>query len=290
MLLKGKNIVITGAGRGIGREVAKACAKEGANVGLTSRTLEELNQTKREIEELNLGVKVIVRTADISKYNEVDKIFKEFSEELGLINGIIANAGWSRMIVTHECEPEMFSEIMDINVLGVFNTFKAAYPLLKKDDKKDKARFVITGSATYPSATPKFAAYVASKWAVVGFQKSVVIEYKRENISFNMILPSMTDTRLLRGPKAGDGNKAPGVMDPSDMNDYYLFLFSEEANRFNNNLIYSDDVSYVKKIMNEAPAEKKENWNSIKEYLEIKAPKTLANVKKLGKLIEFLVK
>jgi len=59
MLLKGKNVVITGSGRGIGKAVAIACAKEGANIGLTSRTLEQLNKVKQEIDGLDIGVKVI---------------------------------------------------------------------------------------------------------------------------------------------------------------------------------------------------------------------------------------
>ena len=75
MLLKGKNIVITGSGRGIGKAMAIAFAKEGANLGLTSRTLDELNDTKKEIENLGAGVKVVVRTGDITKYEETEEIF-----------------------------------------------------------------------------------------------------------------------------------------------------------------------------------------------------------------------
>ncbi|MFX1305020.1 MAG: SDR family NAD(P)-dependent oxidoreductase, partial [Promethearchaeota archaeon] len=145
-MLKGKNIVITGSGRGIGKAIAIACAKEGANVGLTSRTLEELNATKKEIESLGTGVKAVVKTADITKFNEIIEAFMAFHDELGVFNGVIANAGYSRMWTTHEFLNEKFAEILNVNVLGVFYTFKAAYPYMKKDDKKDKARFIITGS------------------------------------------------------------------------------------------------------------------------------------------------
>jgi 3-oxoacyl-[acyl-carrier protein] reductase len=289
MLLKGKNIVITGSGRGIGKSVAIACAKEGANVGLTSRTIEELNVTKEKIEELGLNVKVIVKTADITKYGEVEKIFKEFYEEVGLLNGIIANAGYSRMSDTHEFYPEKFSEIIDVNILGVFNTFKAAYPYLKKDDKNEKARFIITGSAAYTNPMPKFAAYTASKYATVGMQKSLAAEYKRENITFNQILPTMVDTRLLRGSKAGDGNKPPSVMDPSDLTAYYIFLLSEDANRINDELIFTSDFEQIQKLMSEAPAEKKENIDTFMDFLEEKASKIYANVRKLKKLVQFLM-
>jgi 3-oxoacyl-[acyl-carrier protein] reductase len=289
MLLKGKNVVITGSGRGIGKALAIACAKEGANMGLTSRTFEELNSTKKEIDELGLSVKVVVKPADITKFQEVMEAFMAFHDELGSINGVIANAGYSRMWTTHEFINEKFSEIIDTNVLGVFYTFKAAYPHLKKDDRNDKARFIITGSEAYPNAPPKFTAYAASKYAVVGMQKAMALEYKKENITFNMVLPTQVDTRALRGKKAGDGNKPEHVLNPWDLNDYYLFLLSESANRIDNALIFTYDINEAKKLLSKAPSGKKENWDVFKDYFKEKAPKSYDKVKNLGKLIDFII-
>jgi len=289
MLLKGKNVVITGSGRGIGKAIAIACAKEGANIGLISRTLEELNITKKEIEDLGGGVKVVAKPADITKFEEVEAAFQTFHNKLGLLNGIVANAGYSRMWTTHEFINEKFSEILNVNILGVFYTFKAAYPYMKKDDKKDKARFIITGSEAYPNAPIKLAAYVASKFAVVGLQKSMTTEYKRENITFNMVLPTQVDTRLLRGKSAGDGNKPAHVLNPWDLNDYYLFLLCDDANKVDNALIFAYDFSEVKKLLEGAPSGKKENWEVFKDYLEEKAPKDYENVKSLGKLVDFII-
>jgi 3-oxoacyl-[acyl-carrier protein] reductase len=289
MILKGKNIIITGSGRGIGKAIAIACAKEGANIGLTSRTSEELNATKNEIEKLGLSVKIVNKAADITKFQQVLEAFMTFHEELGPINGVIANAGYSRMWTTHEFINEKFSEILDVNVLGVFYTFKAAYPYLKKDDKKDKARFIITGSEAYPNAPSKLTAYVASKFAVVGMQKALAAEYKRENIIFNMVLPTQVDTQLLRGKKAGDGNKPDHVLNPSDLNEFYLFLLSDEANRIDNALMFTWDFFEIKKLLAEAPSGKKESWEVFKNYLEEKEPKIYENVKNLGKFIDFII-
>ncbi len=289
MLLKGKNVVITGSGRGIGKEIAIACAKEGANVGLTARTIEELNETKKQIEDLGINVKVIIKVADVTKFQQVMEAFMTFQDELGLINGVIANAGYSRMWATHEFINEKFSEILNVNVLGVFYTFKAAYPYLKKDDKKDKARFIITGSEAYPNAPPKFTAYVASKYAVVGMQKAMALEYKKENITFNMVLPTQVDTRALRGKKAGDGNKPPHVLDPWDLNDFYIFLLSDKANRIDNALIFTWDFFEIKKLLVDAPSGKKENWEAFKPYLKEKEPKIYENVKNLGKFVDFII-
>ncbi|MHA2006295.1 MAG: SDR family NAD(P)-dependent oxidoreductase [Promethearchaeota archaeon] len=289
MLLRGRNIVVTGAGRGIGRAIAIACAREGANVGLTSRTLEQLNNVKSEIEELDNKVKVIVRIGNITNYTEVEETFKYFHEELGLLNGIVANAGRSWRANAHEAPIDKFEEVIKTNIIGVFYTFRAVYPYLKKDDKDNKARFVITGSAVYPTVMGGFSSYTASKYGLVGLQRELATEYKRENILVNMVLPMQVDTRMLRGRRAGDGNKAPGVLDPEDLEVYYLFLLSDEANRINDELIYPSSFEAMKMILKETPMDKKENWDMFKEYLEAKSPNLYEIVKKPGKLGDFIL-
>ena len=289
LLLKGKTIIITGSGRGIGKSVAIACAKEGANVGLTARTLDELNEVKDEIINLGIGVRVSVKNADVTKYEEIEDAFKIFHEDLGEFNGVIANAGYSRMWNSHEFDSNKFSEIMSINVSGVFFAFKAAYHYLKKDDKNNKSRFITTGSAAFTNPMPKLAAYTASKYAVVGLQNALALEYKKENITFNMVLPTQVDTRMLRGSKAGDGNKPPSVMNPQELNDYYLFLLSNNANKTDNALIFTNDFNEVRNLISKAPLVKRENWEVFKPYLEEIAPKIYSNVKKLGRLVEFLI-
>ena len=289
MLLKGKNVVITGSGRGIGKAVAIACAKEGANIGLTSRTLEQLNKVKQEIDGLDIGVKVVVHNADITNYDEVEKIFKAFNEDLGLLNGVIANAGSSWRANAHEVPPEKFAMVINANILGVFHTFRAAYPYFKKDDKENKARFIITGSAVYPTVMGGFSPYTTSKYGVVGLQRELATEYKRDNILVNMVLPMKVDTKMLRGRRAGDGNKAPGVLDPEDLDDYYLFFLSNDANRINDELIYPSNFEAMKMIIKETPEEKKENWEIFKEYLEGVSPNLHNDVKKYGKLGEFIL-
>ena len=289
MLLKGKTVVITGSGRGIGKSVAIACAKEGANVGLTARTLDELNEVKDEILKLDTEVRVSVKTADVTKYEEIEGAFKAFHEELGEFNGVIANAGYSRMWNSHEFDSNKFTEIMTINVSGVFYAFKAAYPYLKKDDKNNKSRFIITGSGAFTTPMPKLAAYTASKYAVVGLQSALALEYKKENINFNMVLPTQVDTRMLRGRNAGDGNKPPNVMNAQELNDYYLFLLSDKANKTDNALIFTNDFGEIRNLLSKAPPVKRENWEVFKPYLEENAPKIYSNVRKLGKLVEFII-
>ncbi|MHA2400008.1 MAG: SDR family NAD(P)-dependent oxidoreductase [Promethearchaeota archaeon] len=289
MLLKGKNVVITGSGRGIGRAVALACAKEGANIGLTSRTLEQLNSVKEEIENLGTNVKVVVKNGDITNYNDVEDIFKVFHEGLGFLNGVVANAGRSWRANAHEAPPERFAEVINANILGVFHTFRASYPYLDKEDKNNKARFIITGSAVYPNVMGGFSSYTASKYGVVGLQQELATEYKRENILVNMVLPMQVDTKMLRGRRAGDGNKAPGVLDPEDLDDYYLFLLSDKANRMNNVLIYPSYFEAMKLLRTKAPEDKITNWETFKTYIEEASPNLYTEIKKFGQLGEFIL-
>ncbi|MHA1509325.1 MAG: SDR family oxidoreductase, partial [Promethearchaeota archaeon] len=227
--------------------------------------------------------------ADVTKYDEIENAFKAFHEELGEFNGVIANAGYSRMWNSHEFDSNKFTEIMTINVSGVFYAFKAAYPYFKKDDKDNKSRFIITGSAAFTSPMPKLAAYTASKYAVVGLQSALALEYKKENINFNMVLPTQVDTRMLRGRKAGDGNKPPNVLNAKELNDYYLFLLSDKANKTDNALIFTNDFGVIRNLISKAPPVKRENWEVFKPYLEENAPKIYSNVRKLGKLVEFII-
>lgn len=289
MLLKNKNIVITGSGRGIGKAVAIACAKEGANIGLNSRTLEELEQTKEEILETKPNVSVALKTADVTNISEMEGLFEYFHEELGELNGVIANAGISGRYDTHKFKSDKFSQILDVNVLGVFNTFKASFPHLNKEDKKDKSRFIITGSAAYPNAMPKFAAYTATKYAVVGFQKALSMEYRRENINFTMVLPTMVDTQLLRGDKAGDGNAPPNILAPNELNKYYLFLLSEDANRVNDELIFTNQFEQFIETIKDISEENKKDWNTLKDYLEANEQSLYENVKGQRRLCKFLL-
>jgi len=141
MLLKGKNICITGAGRGIGRAVAIACAKEGANLGLISRTIDELSNTRGDIEAIESGIKVIVKAADVTKYEDLSQAFKEFHDELGVLNGVIANAGASGKWASHEFDSEKFSFVVNVNITACLTHLKQPILILKKTIRTIKRNF-----------------------------------------------------------------------------------------------------------------------------------------------------
>ena len=267
------------------------CAKEGASLGLAARTLEQLNITKKMIDDLHIeGVKAVVHTADVTIFEELETAFNFFKDELGSFNGVLANAGITRRAITHEVTTERFLKVIMINVVGVYHTFKAAYPYLNKTNRKDRARFIITGSQAYRTPLPLFASYSASKYAVVGLQKAMALEYRLENITFNQVCPQFVDTRITRGDAAEDGHRPEDYLDPWDLYDYYLFYLSEASNSVNNEFVFTEDFEKVKKLIKDAPKEKKADWNSFKVYFEETSGKLYSNVKKNRKFIEFLLK
>jgi 3-oxoacyl-[acyl-carrier protein] reductase len=290
MILKNKNIVITGSSRGIGKHIALLCAKEGANIGLTSRNLDDLNKVKNEIEKMNTGVKVSVHEGDITDLKKVTTIFKNFHEDLGPLNGVVANAGW------HDGQPALtydlnvFQKILDVHIMGVYYTFRASYPYLKKDDKKDKARFIATGSFYFLAGAPLRMPYIIAEYGLVGLIKALSVEFKKESITFNMVLPTTTDTSLTRGENAEDGNKPANYLNPWDITGYYLFLLSENANKYNFKLLNTLDFETVKKIISEAPTNKKNSLDEFLEYFKVKNEKVYQNVKGLSKFVEFLLR
>ncbi len=289
MILKGKNIVITGSGRGIGKHIALLCAKEGANIGLMSRTENELINIKKEIDNLGTGVKVAIKTGDIALYKDVENIFEGFHNELGQLNGVIANAGWRDSQPSPTYDLEVFRKILDVNILGVYYTFRAAYPFLKMDDKKDKARFIVTGSQHYRTPAAKFLPYTIAKYGAIGLIHSLSIEFRRDNITFNAVMPTIVDTYLHRGANAEDGNKPNNFLNPWDISDYYLYFLSGYANRSNFELLFTLDFENVKELIREASTDKKENLDAFLGYIEELKPKLFEKVNKLTKFIEFLL-
>ncbi len=289
MILKNKNIVITGSGRGIGKSIALDCAKEGANIGLTARTVNELYKVRDQIESLNLGVKISVHEGDITDFDKVKMIFKSFNEDLGPLNGVVANAGWRDSQPSLKYDLNAFHKILDVNIMGVYYTFRASYPYLKLDNKKDKARFIVTGSMHFLRAAPLYLPYTIAKYGVVGLISSLSEEFKRDNITFNMVLPQRIDTFLTRGKNAGDENKPSGFLYPSQITDYYIFLLSEMANKYSSKLLNTLDFETLKKIIRESSPEKKKDLNTFLEELEFKNKKLYRNVQKFSLFIEFLL-
>lgn len=209
--LRGKNALITGAGRGIGRATAIAFAKEGINVGLIGRTFENLEKVAKELEEYE--VKVTVAVADVSENDSVMAAVDHVKSELGPIDILINNAGISKFGEFLDLTPEEFKNIIDVNLMGMYYVTRAVLP----DMIERKSGDIINISSTAgQKGGPVTSAYSASKFAVLGLTESLMYEVRKHNIRVSALTPSTVATDLAFAENLTDGNPEK-VMQPEDL-------------------------------------------------------------------------
>ena len=124
--LKGKNAIITGAGKGIGKAMAIALAQEGVNIGLMARTISDLQILAEELKQY--GVKTAIATVDVSDIENVNDAVTKVKSELGVIDILINNAGIASFGPFLELEPSRWEEIVKVNLFGAYYTTRAVLP------------------------------------------------------------------------------------------------------------------------------------------------------------------
>jgi len=205
MKLKDKVAIVTGAGRGIGKAIALAFAREGANVAVVSRTLSEVEETAAQIEAL--GKRALPLKVDVSKREDVENMVKSTLEEFAKINVLVNNAGILGPIgPLVENDINHWIETIDVNLIGTFLCCKAVLPFMIKQGG-GKIITLSGGGAAY--SRPRFSAYAASKAAVVRLTETLAEELKEFNIQVNAIAPgainsSMQKQILNAGNTAGE--------------------------------------------------------------------------------------
>ena len=209
--IKNKVALITGGGRGIGRATAIELAKEGVNVGLVGRTLENLEKVKAELEAY--GVKVAVATADVSNLDEITKAVESIKSELGPIDILLNNAGISKFGGFMELTPEEWTNIIDVNLKGVYYTTRAVLPEMIERQTGD---IINISSTAGERGGPVTSAYSASKFGVIGLSESLMQEVREHNIRVSTMTPSTVATEMAAELNLTDGNPEK-VMQPEDL-------------------------------------------------------------------------
>lgn len=192
--LKNKIAVITGGSRGIGKEIAKKLAYNGANIVInyTSKE-EEALKTKEDIE--NLGAKCIVIKCDVSKSEEVNEMIDKTIKEFGRVDILVNNAGITKDSLLMKMREEDFDKVIDINLKGVFNCTKAVTrPMMKNKYGK----IINISSVVGIIGNAGQGNYCASKAGVIGFTKSTARELASRNININAVAPGFIDTDMTK--------------------------------------------------------------------------------------------
>lgn len=209
--LKGKNAVITGAGKGIGKAIALALAAEGVNVGLIARTESDLQKVAEEVEKA--GVKAAFATANITDIDAVTAAVEKLKAELGPVDILINNAGTASFGGFMDLEPMQWENIIKVNLFGVYYATRAVLPQMIERKSGDIVNIASTAGLRGAPAT---SAYTASKAALIGMSESLMLEVRKHNIRVTTLNPSTVATDLAVELKLTDGNPDK-VMQPEDL-------------------------------------------------------------------------
>jgi NAD(P)-dependent dehydrogenase (short-subunit alcohol dehydrogenase family) len=204
MKLKGKTAIITGASQGLGVELAKAFAVEGANVVISARNEKRLKEVKEQIVSTS-NTNVLLVAADVAKREDNDRLVAETVKAFGSVDVFIANAGvYGPKGPIETVDWEEWVEAININMNGVVLGCRSVLPHMKQK-KKGKIIILSGGGATKPM--PNLSAYAVSKAGVMRFMETLAGEVASYNIDVNAIAPGALNTRLLdevlaAGPEA----------------------------------------------------------------------------------------
>ncbi|HPZ10358.1 MAG TPA: SDR family oxidoreductase [Candidatus Eremiobacteraeota bacterium] len=188
MNIKGKVVLITGGARGIGKATAKLFALEGSKIIICSRNKEELDDTCKEI--LSAGGDCLAIECDIKKSSDVKNLVQKSINKYGHIDILINNAGTGYYKLLLETTEEEWNETIDTNLKGVFLLCKECIPYIKK------GIIINISSGAGKKGLPRFSAYCASKFGVIGLTESFVEEF--QFIKFYALCPGPVDTKLFR--------------------------------------------------------------------------------------------
>lgn len=168
--ISGKTALITGAGRGIGRATALALAAEGVNIGLVGRSIENLEKVQEELK--SYDVKTAIAAADVSDMEAITSAVESIRGELGAIDILLNNAGISKFGSFMELTPEEWTNILNVNVNGVYYTTRAVLPEMVERKTGD---IINISSTAGQKGGPVTSAYSASKAAVIGLSESLMM-------------------------------------------------------------------------------------------------------------------
>ena len=182
--LTGKTALITGGSKGIGYGIAESMIRQGINVAVTSRSEKAAEKAAAQLNEIGPG-RAIGIGADVRDIEAQNKSVGQVITTWGKLDVLIANAGLGHFAPIQDMTPDQWSETIDINLTGVFNSVKAAIPALKITEGYIITIASLAGTNFFPTAS----AYNASKFGLVGFTQAIMLDLRHEGIKVTTIMP-----------------------------------------------------------------------------------------------------
>ena len=191
-LLEGKNAIITGASRGIGKGIAQVFAEQGANVAFTYSSSVEA-ATELESELISKGVKAKGYKSNAANFDESQLLAQMVVKEFGSIDILINNAGITKDNLLMRMSEEDFDKVVEVNLKSVFNMTKAVQRTMLK---QRKGSIINMSSVVGVKGNAGQTNYAASKAGIIGFSKSIALELGSRNIRSNVIAPGFIETEM----------------------------------------------------------------------------------------------
>jgi 3-oxoacyl-[acyl-carrier protein] reductase len=247
MRLKGKNAIITGGTRGIGRAIATRFAAEGANVAFTYISSDDA-ASKLEKELSGADIEAMAIKADAASFEAAQEVAGRVLDEWGSIDILVNNAGITRDNLLIRMVEEDWDAVIGTNLKSVFNLAKAVYrPMMKQRAGKIINVSSVVGTAGNAGQSN----YAASKAGIIGFTKSLAKELASRGVCANVLAPGyvasdMTDA-IPESAKEAILNSVPlgRIAEPSEIADAALFLACDESNYITGHVLHVNGGMYM---------------------------------------------
>ena len=246
MDFKGKNIIVTGATRGIGLTIAEAFAKQGANVAICGTREDAVNKAAENL--AAFGGKVLGRAVNISRAQECDAFVADVVKEFGSLDVLVNNAGITKDNLAVRMTEEDWRAVIDVNLTGTFFMSKAA---LKVMFKKRTGNVVNISSVVGEMGNAGQANYVASKAGIIGLTKTLAKEFGSRNIRVNAVAPGFVRTAMTDAlpqdvkEKALENVPLKRFAETQDIAKAVLFLASEDASYITGHILSVNGGLYI---------------------------------------------
>jgi 3-oxoacyl-[acyl-carrier protein] reductase len=244
MRLKDKKAIVTGGGRGIGRAIALAYAREGADVLVNYQSNDSAaNEVVEQVQQI--GRKAVAVKADVSSYQDSYAMVESALNELGGLDILVNNAGMSKPSMLWKMSEEDWDRVIDIHLKGTFNGTQAAARHMR-EQKSGRIINVISSAGLF--GTIGQINYSSAKSGVIGFTKSAARELGRYNITVNAICPGITATEMTEKVRTDEklrdiylGRIQLGrFAEPEEIAPAFVFFASEEASYITSQILGVD--------------------------------------------------
>ena len=241
--LKDKKALITGASGGIGKELARVLVEYDAEVCISGRNVEELNELKE-----SLGDKCHIVPCDLSNKNEISELVSKSEEVLGQIDILVNNAGITKDNIFLRMSDQEWEDVLNINLNSTFNILKL---ITKGMVKRKYGRIINISSVVGATGGAGQVNYAASKAGLIGLTKSLSQELATRNITVNCIAPGFIETpmteKLDNNRKDIIINSIPAnrIGTPKDLSSAVIFLASQESSYITGQTIHINGGLYM---------------------------------------------